>query len=528
MKAKNIAKTRQPNQFLLTFYIGTISNISIFLLASNYLSGIAPAIGFIFLSIIIYILSFFLSGIIIKKIQKISIENPAVLTRKKYLQIFSLFFFISFLIAFLWFLAYNPGGFSPDSVNQYTQAISGNYNDWHPVLHTLLFFTIPISIFHNIAAIVICQIIFFSLAVAYAATTIYEVAGKKWSIISFVFITLNPWALNQLMFPWKDIAFGIAALLVSTITLKIYVTKGAWAKKISHLIFLAVAIIFAAIFRHNGILFAVPAIIGLFFFMDRKNWLIFFGISASLFFIIKVPLYSALNVTQPGSRVCETVGVPMTILANVAKENPSSLDEEAKNFLYSVAPAEEYKKNYKVGNFNSIKFTSNISAIDEAGAFNVLKYTTNAFVNSPRASLTAFLKITSTTYAVDGSTFPYWGTPNIANNPYDFKPQNNEIIKSGAKIYFTIFNNSILKYTGFIGFSILIIVIAALSKNRWKNGGWKKMLLISPILFYDFGTMLLLTGPEARFFYVNLISFPVITILALKTFPKVNKKASKK
>lgn len=54
---------------------------------------------------------------------------------------------IAFAILLVWFLAYYPGSFSTDSITQYGQAVKGNYSDWHPVWHTLIFFTFPLKVF---------------------------------------------------------------------------------------------------------------------------------------------------------------------------------------------------------------------------------------------------------------------------------------------------------------------------------------------------------------------------------------------
>ena len=517
MKVKN---------FLLTFYLGTIITIFIFLLVTDHLTSTALIIGFALLSILIYVASYFLSKFILKQVQKISIKNPPSLTKKHYWQIFAIFFFITFLVGFIWFLAYNPGGFSPDSINQYEQAISGNYIDWHPALHTFLFFTIPLAIFHNVAAITILQILLFSAAVAYAATTIYEIAGKKASLISFLLIVLNPWIFDQLMFPWKDIAFGIVALFISAISLKIYVKKGTWDKNIYRLIILAILLVLATIFRHNGIFFTLPAIVALFFFLDRKKYFILLGTSAVLFLLIKVPFYSVLNVAPATGRTSETAGLPMTMLSNVAKVNGvDCLNPDTREFLLSVAPLSKYQTEYVTGNFNSIKWTSNVAAIDDAGLFNIAKFTVDGLIKSPRASLAAIFKLTDVVYAIDGEA-PNFATPHIMENP-DIKPHYNKLLKSAIEVYRTVLENSIFKYFSFIGITVFIIIIAILGKNRWRAGGWHKILLLSPILFYDFGTMLLLTEPEARFFFLNLICYPLITVFALKTMPTTISAATK-
>lgn len=505
------------NQIILCLYLGTVFNIFIYLLIADYITFSPLYItALIITNLLVYLIAFFLSTFILKKISSIKAPKPSNLTRKQYFKIFVCFFLISLIIAFFWFFAYNPGGFSPDSLVQYNQAITGEYTDWHPALHTFLFFTIPLSIFHNVSSIVVCQIILFSAVLAYSATTIYKIANKKWSIITFLLVILNPWVLDELMFPWTNVAFGIMALLITTFCLKIYQTSGKWCTKFSHILLFAIVIGCATIFRHNGILFSAPLIFILYFFITKKSWLKLIIIFCCFIFLIKIPFYSILNVAAPNGRTTEITGLPMTILANVTKETPWVLNEETTNFMYEIAPPEKYQSDYLVGDFNSIKFTNNTNSIENAGILNIIGYTSDAFLKSPKAGLTALFTLTKVVYSIDGD-LPLHNTPHInaeIDNP-DIKYHGNPFLKSAIDMYRGIFRNSFLRYFGFIGITILIMLIFILGKNRWQKKGWQKILLCSPVLFYDFGTMLLLTGPEPRFFFINFLIYPSIIILSI-------------
>lgn len=57
-----------------------------------------------------------------------------------------------------------------------------------------------------------------------------------------------------------------------------------------------------------------------------------------------------------------------------------------------------------------------------------------------------------------------------------------------------------LKNCGIIN---LIVVLGILSKFDIHT--WKKSFLCIPLLVYNFGTMLLLTGNDVRFFYLNFM-----------------------
>lgn len=90
------------------------------------------------------VVSLLLSPLIIRFVSPVYINDSPFerITGKK----LTLFFYLTPLVVFLFFyLIYFPGSFSPDTYNQYAQIISGRYNDWHPVLHTLFAFFIPLK-----------------------------------------------------------------------------------------------------------------------------------------------------------------------------------------------------------------------------------------------------------------------------------------------------------------------------------------------------------------------------------------------
>ena len=80
---------------------------------------------------------------IIKRYELISVT---IVKTKDKVVVFLITMFLTIGIMLIWISAYYPGSFSPDSIVQYGQALSGEYNDWHPVWHTIVFFTLPLKI----------------------------------------------------------------------------------------------------------------------------------------------------------------------------------------------------------------------------------------------------------------------------------------------------------------------------------------------------------------------------------------------
>lgn len=51
-------------------------------------------------------------------------------------------FALGIVALFPYYIAYFPGGFGADCRFQLDQVLTGKYNDWHPAIHTLLFYTV--------------------------------------------------------------------------------------------------------------------------------------------------------------------------------------------------------------------------------------------------------------------------------------------------------------------------------------------------------------------------------------------------
>ena len=164
-------------------------------------------------------------------VKKVLFSRNAVCSSKNKLHIFFTTTGVAFLVSFVWFLGSFPGSFSPDSISQYSQAISGHYNDWHPVLHTLLFFRLPQRITDGwVVSIVLFQIVYFSFLMGYFSLTIYRYSSLQFMLISFVLIVFSPFTLEILMYPWKDTAFAFASCLSMIFAVQIYFTKDEWCK----------------------------------------------------------------------------------------------------------------------------------------------------------------------------------------------------------------------------------------------------------------------------------------------------------
>ena len=175
--------------------------------------------------------------------------NIKKLNNNKIIKLRILFFIIPFIVFLIYFFAAHPGGFTNDTLNQYNQSLNNQYNDWHPVIHTLIFFKIPMLLTNNyISSMTLFQIIICSLILSYVFYTIYKYTSLKYTIISILFIVLNPNICNIMMFPFKDVAFGYGALLLITILINTIYTNNKYLENKFILILLIITLALTTLF----------------------------------------------------------------------------------------------------------------------------------------------------------------------------------------------------------------------------------------------------------------------------------------
>lgn len=449
-----------------------------------------------------------------KWVQKITFLSSDNISKKQKWQILGIATGLTFTVLLFWFAGCYPGSFSPDSIGQYRQAVTGTYNDWHPVWHTLLSFTLPLELTNCTASIILFQIVCFSLVTGYFAFTIYLYSGVHYACITTILFLFSPFTLEVVMFPWKDTAFAMAAGLCMLYAIHIYFTQGEWCRRTWRIILFAFMLTNATLFRHNGILFTFFLISALFFFMPKRKWFLLVATTLLFLALIRFPLYSALDVTKPGNRVMEISGLPLSVITYVAKIAPEKLDEKTFGFVENVMkPQPDWKDFYSLQGFNSVKFRGiDSEQIEQAGFSGILQMMFNCFRSDPKLSLKAVFGLTIPVYGLEVASRAYSG---IAENDLGLIPKENEIIKNLENAYSSLIFNTPLQYLFLhIGMTILVMIAFILFKTDFKNfADWKRILLCIPIFAYDFGTMLLLTGHDNRFFYVNWFIWPLIVLI---------------
>jgi hypothetical protein len=440
---------------------------------------------------------------------------------------------IAFLLVF--YYARFPGVYFKDSVKQLDEMVLGDYEDWHPFIYNLLAFIIPFKL-GGLWLIELTQIIWYAVAVTYMICSLrYYGCPKKLCVLIYAFIMLMPDTAYVLLFPMKDCAFAILTMLLVTDLLHIIKTDGKWLEKKYNVVLLAVILVAATLVRHNGILFTAPLLAAVIYYSRRyvKRIVALLIVSALLIFTVKVPVYRLFDVEKAGSRTTEVVGICMVMMGNALVEAPQLLSQEVIDFLYSVEPENVWEEYYKLGDWNNVKWKSEdmqFQAIEETGTKKILEYTADTLYRCPNQCIRAFLAVTGMVWQTDGER--HWKDAyrkyakvsdlnlETEDSPcmslfksYEFDLNGAEYIRELQEQYIDIVENSPLAYIFcYVGLLNMIIILLLFSRKKHILGTF---LTVLPVVAYSYGTALLLSAYDCRFFYYTYGCFFVIMFIIL-------------
>ena len=245
-------------------------------------------------------------------------------------------------------LSFWPGGFPTDSLVQLNQAVLGApLNDWHPVLHTLLF-RLTYMIVPNPGVIVLMQMEAFALLCTMILMIGYDhgISLKKLCFFGMLFLLLPNQAISGIG-AVKDYPYMLALLwgnyLLFRLMQNLEVCKKPW-----YIISFTLDLFFIYGLRHNGImpvLFMVvlSIVITIKYRKNVQQYLIL----AVLIAVISIPVYKGsvfdmLEVTE--NEVSPYTTMFCAVGSCVNKNLP--LSEEATAILEDIMPLEEWANYY--------------------------------------------------------------------------------------------------------------------------------------------------------------------------------------
>jgi hypothetical protein len=194
----------------------------------------------------------------------------------------------SFVVWGISLLAFYPGVMTFDSMNEWSQAMSGKYDDLLPVIYAL-FIRVVTRIWASPAAIAIIQILILGFIAGIWIYLLDELGVPAWLCwVTSILFALSPINLLYPVILWKDILYSAGVLLLTYFLFRMVWVDLNIVSKVSTQIGLGILVAGIALLRYNGIAVALAVfVLSLFLFLKfRGAWvrIILVGIGVYLFF----------------------------------------------------------------------------------------------------------------------------------------------------------------------------------------------------------------------------------------------------
>lgn len=427
-----------------------------------------------------------------------------------------------FVVYIMYLLADYPGGFSPDTLWQWEQAHTLDFNDHHPFFHTLLFWLLT-RIWDSYTFMLLVQIAAFSLGFGYLAATMYAwgfrsvsdpAVHRHWCV--FLCNTQHcPVLLERL----RSIGF---LFVLPFAYFQHSSQQRRMAEKTRNWIASSILLACITLVRHNAILLTAPMLILLLLSYPRIRRISLKLITVVLVLIIGVkgPLQTFCGVEPVPSTYLETTGLPMTILCSAYALAPDTMPPEAYAFMETLAPQDQFAQLYQFRNYNSVKwaFSFTENQLSPVPVSEFLGMVWKTAVGNPMLALRSVLELTAMVWELSGhhydlSIAPYGTPPAYVPISSQIQP----IFEELFQVVDSAFAGSLVqKFTSQLGILNLALILA-LYFSIHKTHGWSALWIVLPILCYNFGTMLLLSDLDFRFFHFNcLAAWPLVMLLFSK------------
>lgn len=363
--------------YLLNSYeliLGDLSNPLFILIV---LTTVAIGLLVLFYNILVLICDLALSENVCRYIL-LSEDKPV--NSKYSVFIYNHIFIITFILCILGYIPYflyqYPGIMTPDSINQYEQALHMiPYSNHHPWLHTLI-----IELCVNIAGLftnsmnakaafyTIVQMLFMAISGAYTVNTLKKLNVKPALLyIAIAFYAFVPYNAVYAITVWKDVPFaGLTSLFTCAlirIDLKLKSDDINIKLMLPELIIILLTGVGMSLFRSNGFygfIVFIPA--GVLYFKNRiygKRVIACFLIALVIVLIFKIPVMKSFDVKKPD--MIENIAIPLqqvsAVLVNDRYIEPGDMEEIKKivdltyiKDLYVPTYGDNIKELFRAGN----------------------------------------------------------------------------------------------------------------------------------------------------------------------------------
>lgn len=473
---------------------------------------------------IIAIIEVFFGGIVVFReciitITEFNIKNRTFILKNEKLFFISLWLIIIFVDMFIFYTAQYPGIFTPDSIDQVRQILTGVYTNHHPFYHTMIikiFIDIGLNVFNDInigvALYSIFSIFVLATCIIYIVKTIYTITKNlNLTLIVYICYLVYPVNIKYSFYMGKDVFFGIA---VGIFVVTIYKVLNDIGKYKTNLIILFFSSLGMCLLRSNGLFVYVFSSIVFFILFFKKyksiNLLMIVVLVLSIF--LKYPVLKSLNVKQPDT--IESLSIPAQQIARVITDK-KEITIEQKELLSEVIDIDEIPTYYVSYFSDPIK-----NLVREKGNQEYLKENSKEYLNLyiqlglkyPQKYIEAWVDQTRG-YWNSGYAFWRWAD-GVTNNDLGVYPTiNSKFFDSALTLYLMEWQGSpIFTFFLSIGFMVWLLVMFVYKSVIYKRKDLF-FILVPPLLVI--ATLLIATPLYAEFRYAYAVSVTLPFIIAI-------------
>jgi hypothetical protein len=189
---------------------------------------------------------------------------------------------------------------TPDSLDQWSQMLSGQLDDWHPPFHTMVNWLIT-RVWLSPASIAMTQILALSLVVGYGLHLFRRNGMPGWAawIVCLLF-ALSPINGVMVVTILKDVCQSIAILFMSILIYQVVVSHGDWLIQSRSWVLLGITTALVALFRHNGPAMAFGALVLLLIAYSHcwRKLLLALSLAVALWLVMIGPVYTFSHVVR--------------------------------------------------------------------------------------------------------------------------------------------------------------------------------------------------------------------------------------
>lgn len=301
-----------------------------------------------------------------------------------------------FIIFTVVLLAYWPGILVSDSMVQWHQTQTQNFNDWHPAYNTIYIYLLT-CIWNNPGFVLLIQCLILSLCASFVITRLekYYKINKIYLFIMCILFAIIPLNFNFAVTLLKDTLYSTFILLLVGLILEM-INDPDYFKKIHKCIFLFITLLIIASFRHNGILVVLLTMFVLIINYRKQKGIYFTTVAfLAIYLLLTTVGFNILNIQE--GNFANKYGPISHIMARLLNTEGVSFSDEELDTLSIYVDIEKLKDTYNPYNMDYSINSQNIDALKENGA-DYIQFAIKIFIKHPKEVIEHYIHLTSFLY----------------------------------------------------------------------------------------------------------------------------------